>query len=89
MTSGQLTYDLRRLRLHGLIERIPRTHRYQVTDTGLRHALLPTRLHARFLRPGLAELTRQPPPVPRSLRAVDRAYRDAIDDLARQAGPAA
>lgn len=27
MTSGQITYDLRRLRSHGLIERIPRTHR--------------------------------------------------------------
>ena len=25
MTSGQITYDLRRLRLHGLIERIPHT----------------------------------------------------------------
>ena len=44
-----------------------------------------TRLHARFLRPGLAELTGQPPPVPAPLRAADRAYRNAIDDLARQA----
>ena len=32
MTAGQMTYHLRRLRLHGLIERIPGTHRYQVTD---------------------------------------------------------
>ena len=30
-----MTYDLRRLNTHGLIERIPHTHRYQVTDTGL------------------------------------------------------
>ena len=67
MTGGQITYDLRRLRAHGLIERIPRTHRYQVTSTGLRHALFLTRLHARFLRPGLAELTGQPPPVPAPL----------------------
>jgi hypothetical protein len=89
MTSGQITYDLRRLRVHGLIERIPRTHRYQVTDAGLRHALFLTRLHARFLRPGLAELTGQPPPVPAPLRAADRAYRHAIDDLARQARLAA
>jgi hypothetical protein len=29
--SGRVTYDLRRLRLHGLIARIPKTHRYQVT----------------------------------------------------------
>ena len=27
MTAGRMTYDLRRLRLHGLIERIPGTHR--------------------------------------------------------------
>jgi len=25
MTPGRMTYDLRRLRLHGLIERIPKT----------------------------------------------------------------
>jgi len=50
MTSGQMTYDLRRLRLHGLIERIPHTFRYQVTDTGLRSAQYLTRLHDRLLR---------------------------------------
>src|SRR5919199_3275379 len=32
--AGRGTYDLRRLRLHGLIIRIPHTHRYQVTETG-------------------------------------------------------
>lgn len=51
--------------------------------------LINTRLHARFPRPGLAELTGQPPPVPAQLRAADRAYRDAIDELACQAGLAA
>ena len=89
MTSGQITYDLRRLRVHGMIERIPHTHRYQITDSGHRHALFLTRLHARFLRPGLAELTSHPPPVPAPLHAADRAYRDAIDGLARRAGLAA
>ena len=29
---GRMTDDLRRLRLHGLIERIPRSHRYRATD---------------------------------------------------------
>ncbi len=56
---------------------------------GLRHALFLTRPHARFLRPGLGELTGQPPPVPAQLRAADRAYRDALDELARRAGLAA
>ena len=35
-----MSYDLRRLRLRGLIERIPYTHRYRVTDDGMRVALL-------------------------------------------------
>ena len=35
ITAGKMTYDLRRLRAHGLIARIPRTRRYQITDTGL------------------------------------------------------
>ncbi len=54
LSLGQLTYDLRRLRLHGLIERLPKRHRYRVTDPGLRVALFVSRLWARTLRPGLA-----------------------------------
>jgi hypothetical protein len=88
ITPGKMTYDLRRLRQHGLIERIPRTFRYQVTDTGLAHALFLTRLHDRFLRTGLASLP-GPATSDRSLAAATRAYTTAIDDLARQAGLAA
>ncbi len=89
MTSGQITYDLRRLRLHGLIERIPHTFRYRVTRTGLRSATFLTRVHDRVLRTGLAEITDPSPPAPTALRAADRAYQDAIDDLTRKAGLAA
>ncbi len=89
MTSGQITYDLRRLRLHGLIERIPGTFRYQVTDTGLRTAQFLTRVHDRILRTGLAQITDPSPPAPTALRAADRACTTALDDLARQAGLAA
>ncbi len=89
MTSGQITYDLRRLRLHGLIERIPHTFRYQVTDTGLRSAMFLTRVHDRILRAGLAQITDPSPPAPTALRAADRAYQAAIDDLSQQAGLAA
>ena len=35
---GRATYDLGRLRMRGLIERIPRTHRYRVTALGHRVA---------------------------------------------------
>jgi hypothetical protein len=89
MTSGQITYDLRRLRIHGLIQRIPHSFRYQVTLTGLRQALFLTRLTQRFLVPGLAQLTDPSPPAATRLRAAARAYEASLDDLARQAGLAA
>jgi hypothetical protein len=56
MTMGQMSYHLRRLRLHGLIERIPGTHRYRVTRAGGRIALFCTRSYNRLLRPGLAQI---------------------------------
>jgi hypothetical protein len=56
LTPGQMTYHLRRLRLHGLIERVAGTHRYRVTDSGWRTALFCTRVYNRVLRPGLAQI---------------------------------
>src|SRR5437660_1198386 len=56
ITPGQMTYHLRRLRLHALIERIPKSHRYRVTDQGWRTILFCTRCHNRLFRPGLAQL---------------------------------
>jgi len=88
ITPGKMTYDLRRLRQHGLIERIPHTFRYQVTGTGLAQALFLTRLHDRFLRTGLADAA-GPAVSDRNLAAATRAYTSAIDDLAQQAGLAA
>jgi len=89
MTSGQITYDLRRLRHHGLIERIAHTHRYQVTATGLRHALFLTRACDRLLHGGLAELAQPPPARPSKLRTATHAYETALDDLLTRAGLAA
>lgn len=54
ITQGAITYQLRRLRLHGLIERISGTFRYRVTTFGFRVALFFTRAYNRILRPGLA-----------------------------------
>ena len=51
---GALTYQLRRLRLHGMIQRLPNTQRYRVTKPGFRAALFFTRAYNRLLRPGLA-----------------------------------
>ena len=48
---GQTTYDLRRLPLHGLIERVPHSYRYRVILLGPRIAMLYVRLYTRALRP--------------------------------------
>jgi hypothetical protein len=55
ISAGRMTYDLRRLRLHGLIERIPKTHRYHLTRKGIITALFFTRSYARVLRSGMAQ----------------------------------
>jgi hypothetical protein len=89
ITAGKMTYDLRRLRAHGLITRIPHSRRYQITDTGLQRALLFTHAHDHLLRTGLAEITDPDPPAPSRLRAADRAYQTAFNDLARYAHLAA
>ena len=56
LSQGQMTYQLRRLRLHGLIARIPKSHRYQLTEKGLRLSQFYTRAHIRLFRPGLSHV---------------------------------
>ena len=71
LTRGRMTYDLRRLRLHGIIERIPRTHRFRVTTHGLRIAMFLSRTWARLFRPGLSILHPTIPTPHRLRRAFD------------------
>lgn len=79
---GQMTYDLRRLRLKGIVYRIPGTHRYLVTPYGYRVALLFTKLNARVFRTTFASFDATEP-VPRllaeALAAVDRQIEEIID----------
>jgi hypothetical protein len=89
MTGGQISYDLRRLRAHQIIERIPHSRAYQVTEDGLALALFFTRLTRRLLIPALAQLTDPGPPPGTRLRQADRAYQAAITELAQQASIAA
>ena len=78
-TSAQMTYDLRRLRLHGLITRLPGTHTYVTTPDGLRVAAFYTKLGARVLAPLLAA---DRPPAPIEVRCalatLDRAVNDYV-----------
>jgi hypothetical protein len=71
-TPGQMTYDLRRLRLTGLIRRIEHTNRYVLTPDGAKVAIFYTKLHNRLLRPLLAADQLQAPAELRSaLRTID------------------
>ncbi len=83
MTQGRLSYDLRRLRLHALITRIEGTHRYTVTNHGLRIAIYLTRVHNRLLTQGLSDLldeTAAPTPIRRHLER----FTDAVDTTIRE-----
>ena len=77
ISQGAMTYQLRRLRLHGLIERLPGRFRYRVTDFGLRTALFFTRTYNRLLRPGLAAALA-------SLRSIETPLKRAFDAVDRQ-----
>ena len=72
--TGRATYDLRRLRLRGLIQKVPFTHRYRVTEAGQRVALCYCRTHRRVLCPALAAVAddRSPPELGRLVRRFDR-----------------
>jgi len=85
LTPGQMTYHLRRLRLHGLIERVPDTHRYYVTEFGWRVALFFTRTYARVIRPGLAHIIPDAPPLNHVLRRRFDQLETAMDDWMAQA----
>ncbi len=79
VSTGQMTYDLRRIRVHGLIERIPHSHRYRVTDTGLQTATFLTRVQERLLPTGLAQLTN--PAHTGRLHTAAHVYQAAINNL--------
>jgi hypothetical protein len=59
-SAGALTYDLRRLRLHRVIERVARTQRYRLTPNGIRAAFFYTTLDRRLRQLPDAELLRLP-----------------------------
>jgi len=88
-SSRQMTYDLRRLTRKGFIQRIPRTHRYQLTSEGRRLAIFFTKTYTRILNPSLAELDPQLPaeitarsPLASTWRAFERALEEKIKQAA-------
>lgn len=89
ITPGRMSYQLRRLRLRGIITRVPKTNRYTVTDVGLRTAVFFTQTLSRLLRPGLSILLPHAPPGNHRLRRDFDRLQATIDDLIRDAKLAA
>jgi hypothetical protein len=85
-SAAQMTYDLRRLRLKGLIHRIPQTHRYTATSYGLKVAFFYAKLYLRILRPNWAALLpdddRLPPPIRAALDQLDVEIRKLHEEAA-------
>ena len=72
--TNQMSYDLRRLRLHGLIEKIPATNTYRTTSERIRVAVFYTKLRGRLLGPLLDAGDQPPAPLElrRALATIDR-----------------
>jgi hypothetical protein len=83
-SARQASYDLRRLKRKGFIERVPGTHTYQVTSYGRQIACFLTKLAARVVVPVLTELdvaARPEPPAPRPVLQAWRAYERRLDEF--------
>jgi hypothetical protein len=78
-SQAQMSYDLRRLRLKGLIRRLEHSNTYLLTTDGLRVAVFYVKVHDRLLRPLIAA-DRPPAPLPvrQALRVIERHVDDYI-----------
>ena len=81
-TRSQMTYDLRRLRLLGLIQRLPKSNTYVLTADGQRVAITYTKLGHRLLPPLLAT---DQPPAPPPLHAAWRTIEQHVSNYLDQA----
>ncbi len=83
-TCRQATYDLRRLKRKGLITKVARSRRYQLTGLGRRVAVLFTKTYGRVLAPGLSALD---PGLPEDVSARSgvstawRSFERSLDDF--------
>ena len=77
-----MSYDLRRLRLHGLIQRLPRSNTYQLTSDGIRVAVFYTKLQNRLLRP---LLNANKPPAAIEIRRALTTLEHAVNEYVHQA----
>ena len=91
-SAGQMTYDLRRLRRKGLIARIPRTQRYELTGEGRRLAVFFTKTYTRIVNPSLSQLDPNLPDAIARTTALGKPWREferALDARIKEAPIAA
>jgi hypothetical protein len=84
-STARMTYDLRRLRLKGLVARVPKSHRYMLTPLGRRVALFFTKSFTRLVRPVMHRLEptlpeHAPDPLRKAWRACEQALDQALND---------
>jgi hypothetical protein len=80
-SMNQASYDLARLRVNGLITRIPGRNRYRLTSDGLAFAIFYTKVHDRLLGPLLAAYQPPaPPPIRKALHTIDTHITQRIED---------
>jgi hypothetical protein len=79
-SANQMTYDLRRLRLHGLIRRLDGQHRYVLTEQGRKFAVFYTNLGERVVGPLFdTDRPNAPPKLVRALDTIGRCIDDSFD----------
>lgn len=89
-TLNQVRYDLRKIRLHGLIERVPHSYAYRFTQRGQKLALLLIQLRKRIYGPIAFGTLRHRPnkdhmpnsSFERAYHKIDQAFDEAIELLA-------
>jgi hypothetical protein len=81
-SQAQMSYDLRRLRMKGLIRRLPHSNTYLLTPDGQRVAVFYVKVHDRLLRPLIAA---NAPPAPLPLRQALRVIEHHVDDYIAEA----
>lgn len=86
-TAARMTYDLKRLRLKGLIARPPGTNTYFLTPYGWKVARLFSRLEARVFRPALTAFSKTPASLPAGLCEALNKVDHQLDDLIHLAVP--
>jgi hypothetical protein len=78
-SQAQMSYDLRRLRLKGVIRRLEHSNTYVLTEHGLRVAVFYVKVHDRLLRPLLADTPPAPAPVRQAFRTLEHHVDDYVD----------